>query len=139
MQVCWSVITNWVANCNYKIEIVEKNGWGFFDDKIRPDLIFWHQISDRKTIGKLLENGTNPKAVHNLEHVFIGSEKSLNDLSDELSQEGFQKMALEGNKLVLLKSSNLDLEGISNLTGNLAYYCESIGVKYDGWGSEIVN
>jgi regulator of RNase E activity RraB len=133
-----STVSNWISNQKtHKIEIIEKDGWEFFDAKIKPNHIYWHQITDRRTIGTLIENGSNPEKEHNIEHSFLGEKETLQSLCDQLTSDGFTMSSFNDNQLVLMKPSKLVGGELSNLTQRLASYTASIGVKYDGWGAKI--
>lgn len=131
-------VNKWISvQKSHKIEIIEKNGWDFFDAKVKPNHIFWHQIIDRKLIGTLLEKGSNPEKEHLLDHVFMGDEEELKKLRDQLANDGFVFMSLNNKILQMQRSSILDSHQISNLTQRLTSYTSSLGIKYDGWGSKI--
>lgn len=131
-------VTPWIANQkSYKIEIIEKKNWEFFDAKIKPNHIYWQQITDRRLIGTLLEQGSNPEKEHIIEHLFIGENEKLQDLSNQLTSDGFVLSSLNENQLTLTKPSKLVGGELSNLTQKLASYTASIGVQYDGWGTKI--
>ncbi len=131
-------VTSWVSNQkSHKIEIIEKDGWEFFDTKIKPNHIYWHQVTDRRVIGILLEQGSNPEKEHIIEHSFIGEKEKLQTLSDLLTSEGFAFNFLNDTNLILTKPSKLIGEELTNLTQKLAGYTASIGIKYDGWGTEV--
>lgn len=55
-------VKSWISNQkSHKIEIIEKNGWEFFDTKIKPNNVYWQQINNRRLIGTLLEQGSDPE------------------------------------------------------------------------------
>ena len=131
-------VTNWISNQkSHEIEIIEKDGWEFFDTKIKPNHIYWQQVTDRRVIGTLLEQGSNPEKEHIIEHLFIGEKDKLQSLSDQLTSDGFILNSLNENQLILTKPSKLIGGELSDLTQKLASYTASIGVKYGGWGANI--
>ncbi len=133
-----SKVTRWISNQkSHKIEIIEKDGWEFFDTKIKPNHIYWQQINDRRVIGLLIEQGSNPDKEHTIEHSFIGEKDKLQSLSDQLTSDGFILGSLNDNQLTLTKPSKLVGGELSNLTQRLASYTASIGIKYDGWGAKV--
>ncbi len=129
---------HWIANQkSHKIVILESDGWEFFDSKVKPNIGFWQQISDRRVIGTLLEHGSNPELVHTIEHAFIGDNEKLQTLSRQLAADGFTLLSLNEESLTMSKPAKL-LDGeLSNLTQRLAGYTAGIGIKYDGWGTKI--
>lgn len=133
-----SMLNQWIGKQKQKVQLIESEGWEFFDAKVMPDHIMWHQVTDRQVIGQLLQVGSNPNKVHNLEHTFLGPADKLQYLSEQLSGDGFEQIALEGERLVMMKPSDLDHEQISGLTQRLAGYTASIGIRYDGWGCMVV-
>ena len=131
-------VTTWISNQkSHKIEIIEEDGWEFFDKKIKPTHIYWQQIHDRRVIGLLIEQGSNPNKEHNIEHFFIGENAKLQSLRDQLTSDGFILNSINDNQMTLTKPSKLVGGGLSELTQKLAGYTASIGIKYDGWGAEI--
>lgn len=130
--------TKWISDKkNYRIEIIEKDGWEFFDTKIKPNPVYWQQINDRRAIGLLIEQGSNPNKEHNIEHSFIGEKDKLQLLSEQLTQDGFVLGSLNENRLTLTKHSKLIGGELASLTQGLVSYTSSIGLKYDGWGTAI--
>ncbi len=129
----------WAARIQgYKLELRDSEGWKFFDERIRPDFIYWQQITDRRIIGTLLQNGSSPTSLHTLEHTILGDSAKLQSVADQLSRDGFTVLSLDNNKLVLSKPMPLDGNTISGLTMRLASYCNTLGLKYDGWGAAVV-
>lgn len=122
----------------HKIQMLESDGWDFYEKKVKPDHGFWQQISDRATIGSLIEHGSNPEKEHEIEHLFIGDRKDLEFLRDQLLKDGFTLIALNDDKLTLMKPAKLVGSDLSGLTEKLARYTAQIGVAYDGWGAMIV-
>ncbi|MDX1651318.1 MAG: DUF695 domain-containing protein [Brumimicrobium sp.] len=131
-------VNKWISDQkSHRIEIIEKEGWEFFDTKIKPNHIFWQQISDRRTIGILIEQGTNPNKEHTIEHSFSGQEAILQSLRNLLTSEGFKLISMSDNRLILSKPAKLIGGDLSNLTQRLAGYSANIGAKYEGWGTKI--
>ena len=133
-----NVVTRWMSSQkSHKIEMIEKDGWEFFDTKIKPNHIYWQQINDRRVIGLLMEQGSNPDKEHTIEHSFIGEKDKLQSFSDQLTSDGFILGSLNDNQLTLTKPSKLVGAELSNLTQRLASYTASIGIKYNGWGAKV--
>jgi regulator of RNase E activity RraB len=123
---------------DYRIELKEGEGWQFFDEKIRPTPVFWQQIADQMVIQELIKAGSNPRAPHWIEHSIIGERQKLLKLRDELIENGFTEIGMGDDHLTVGKTSSLDIDEIFGVTAKLSSYCESIGVKYDGWGAAVV-
>ncbi|MBN1486777.1 MAG: DUF695 domain-containing protein [Anaerolineae bacterium] len=123
---------------DYKVELREQEGWGFFDQKVRPSPVFWQQIKDREVIEQLIQAGSDPQAIHNLEHTFVGDPKILKRLKGELITNGFELVSDAGDTLVMSKGSKLDLNQVFGLTSKLSGYCRHLGISYDGWGAMVV-
>ena len=121
----------------YKVELKESAGWKFFDEKVKPTSIHWHQITDRRLIGTLIEKGSDPSKLHKIEYTILGNRKALSLLSEQLSEEGFVIKSLTKDKLVVRQSTLLSLNLVSELTMLLASYCAKYGLKYDGWVANI--
>jgi regulator of RNase E activity RraB len=127
-----------VATDDYKVELREGDDWQFFDEKIRPTPVFWQQITDQMVIQGLIKAGSNPKAPHFIEHSINGERQKLIRLRDELTANGFTEVGMGDDHLTVGKESKLDIDEIFSVTGKLSSYCESIGVKYDGWGAAVI-
>ncbi|MFN8286707.1 MAG: ribonuclease E inhibitor RraB [Chitinophagales bacterium] len=131
--------THWAKRIDiYKLELRESAGWQFFDERIKPDYLYWQQIHDRRIIGTLLQNGSSASKPHVIEHTILGEAAKLQSLAQQLTQDGFTVQTMENNSLVISKPMLLDGNTISGLTMRLASYCRSLGLKYDGWGAAIV-
>jgi regulator of RNase E activity RraB len=120
-----------------RLELIEKPGWTFFDEKVSPASVYWQQIGDYQVIQRLLEAGSNPQVPHVLEHVFIGDQEQLQTLSADLRNRGFSEISCSDDCLVMGRESLLDLEEVFNVTGELFSFCSEIGVQYDGWGAAV--
>jgi len=124
---------------DYRIELEESEGWQFFDEKIKPSSVYRQQIADMQVIRQLIKAGSNPQAPHMIEHVICGDPGKLAKLRDELVTSGFKDFGLEGDRLVVGKESTLEINEIFSVTGKMAGYCASIGLEYDGWGTNVVS
>jgi regulator of RNase E activity RraB len=134
-----ALVGGWIgAQRGRRIEVRPKDGWSFFDEKIRPTAAHWQQIQDRKVIAALLEAGSDPARPHPLEHTFKGPARGLDEIARQLGADGFREIRRSDDVLVLVRPSPLDLEMVSRLTGALAAFAEAVGVAYDGWGSPVV-
>ncbi len=123
---------------DFKVELREGEGWRFFDEKVSPAPVYWQQISDRRVIDELLKAGTDPEALHVLDHTLVGEPETLEKIRRQLEGDGFEKTGGEGEVLVMSRESPLDLDAIFGLTSRLYGYCEQMGVEYDGWGAAVI-
>lgn len=132
-----STVEKWKATQkSNRIQVLESDGWDFYDEKVKPDFAQWQKITSRKLIGMLLEKGSNANKQHKIEHLFIGDTDKLEFLKEQLRQDNFDLISLSDNKLTLSKPALLN-EELSDLSMKLARYTAGIGVKYDGWGAMI--
>jgi len=122
----------------YRFEVLSSEGWDFFDRKVRPTAEHWQQISDQAVIQQLIQAGTDPEADHLLDHTFLGPDHALAGLRDQLGADGFTVSDAAPGRLTMSRPSPLDLEQIWGLTRRLATFCPRIGVRYDGWGAQVV-
>lgn len=118
-----------------KYTIDEKEGWGFFNNKVSPKIEDRQMIIDRKLIGELVKVGANPDAEHILNHSISGDNKKLQDFSRQLHQDGFTINSIQDGRLKVSKPSRLYLNEISSVTSKFAGYCNSIGLQYEGWAT----
>jgi regulator of RNase E activity RraB len=126
-----------IKNKAYRIELREEAGWRFFDEKVRPAPVFWQQISDRQVIEQLRAAGSNPSALHLLDHTFVGAPQKLARVKQTLEADGFQETYSSDDTLVMSKQSRLDLNEVFGVTGRLFLYSTDVGVQYDGWGAAV--
>jgi regulator of RNase E activity RraB len=123
----------------WRIETRERDGWGFFDEKVRPSADGWRQIGDRRVIDGLLEAGTDPNREHVLEHFFDGPVEALRQIAAALAEDGFEgELDEEAGRLMMKRAEPLDLLTINRLTTALAHYSEGLGANYDGWGTPVL-
>lgn len=123
---------------NYRVEVQELVGWTFFDEKVRPSAVNWQQIFDRSMIEQLVREGSDPLAMHHLEHSFRGDTQALTRVSHELQQLGFHEISSGEQILVLGSEAHLNLEEIFAITSHLLEFGEQNGVHYEGWGASVV-
>jgi regulator of RNase E activity RraB len=123
----------------WRIETREREGWGFFDEKVRPSANGWRQIADRRVIDQLLQAGTDPDREHVLEHFFDGPVEALRQIAAALAEDGFAGEVDEAEgRLMMARAEPLDLPVINRLTTALAHYSEGLGAHYDGWGTPVL-
>jgi regulator of RNase E activity RraB len=133
------IAKDWAAKItDYKIEFKELKGWDFFNAKIKPDEIDRQQIDDRNIIDTLIKNGSNPKKLHFIEHVFIGDKKDLEKIKKQLEKRNFREVQFENGTLVMGTKQPLILNGMYRVTSMLLSLSNDNNVKYDGWGTKVV-
>src|SRR5262245_16601165 len=132
----------WVGRCgDYEIRMVQSEGWKFFNQCIRPEPEDWLFMADVSVIQNLVKHGSDPDKEHSLDFVFQGEPDNLRQISAALQDLGFephQSSDPDGGQVVLVMKKKLDVRGITSISRRLAQLAEEFGVKYDGWGAEIV-
>lgn len=123
---------------NYRVEVQQLEGWTFFDEKVRPSAAYWQQIFDRTMIEQLMREGSDPLAVHRLEHSFSGDNNALTRLSHDLQQLGLREVSSGEQILVLGSQTHLTLEDVFALTNRLLEYSDQSGVHYEGWNASVI-
>jgi hypothetical protein len=97
----------------WRIETREREGWGYFDEKVRPSANGWRQIADRRVIDR--------------------------QIAAALAEDGFAGEVDEAEgRLMMARAEPLDLPVINRLTTALAHYSEGLGAHYDGWGTPVL-
>jgi regulator of RNase E activity RraB len=122
----------------FKVELVESEGWSFFDAKVRPRPEHWRWIKDRQTRDRLLAAGSDPKKPHTLDHTFLGEAKALEALAKALEEDGFDEPHLGDGRLSVSQEASLDVDEIHEVTEALRDLAASHHVAYDGWGAAVV-
>jgi hypothetical protein len=109
-------------------------GWDFFDDRICPGETDWRRITDREQLERLAAKGTDVRASRAVVHAFFGTHAQLERLAERIRPDGFEVVALEGQRLAVRLVH--PLHEVSDLTVPLVRYAASLGVAYDGWTPE---
>ncbi len=135
------MLNEWVDDeFPYRIEVKESSGWDFYDTKIRPSAAQAHQQIDRQIINKLIEAGSDPTKLHQLEHVIQGTPRVLRRIARKLKHLGFLNPQYpQKNVLMVYSQSVLDPMEVWNQTGPLVEFCEKYGATYDCWGAEKIS
>jgi regulator of RNase E activity RraB len=126
---------------DYKIDVSEHEGWGFFDDYIRPRLEDQLFMADYSVIESLIESGSDPEKEHLLEYVFMGEASGLKRVAQSLRQRGYSdvgELDFGSGQIVLAKSIVLDPMLIVQESLTNYELAEDAGVEFDGWGAEVV-
>jgi hypothetical protein len=133
------VVAWWVDTLAHRrVELLESDGWDFFDEKIRPGPAHWQEIRDRRVIGELVAAGSDPSRPHPLEHTFEGPSARLDEIARQLGADGFRRHRSSREVLVVSRAATLDHDEIARLTRALHAYAAAMGVAYRGWGSPVV-
>lgn len=123
----------------YRTEILQSAGWDFFNNNVAPGEIDWQMITDSKLIRQLLDTGADPDKEYTLNHTIMGPHDKLNEFWSIIEKDGYAKVSLTENKLVVSRPSRLHLFEISAITQEFASFCPKQGLCYDGWGTFITN
>ena len=126
----------------YAIDVAEHEGWGFFDECVRPTPEVWQMLGDRRVVQKLIEAGSDPTKAHELEFVFNGEERGLRLAARDLQGRGYvpqSTLDFASGQVVMVKSMPLDEDAIFGETRIHNSLAEKYGIEYDGWGAGVVN
>jgi regulator of RNase E activity RraB len=134
-----SVYERWRATRpQRKIELVERAGWSFFDDKVRPKPVHRKWIQNNHVIIELLKAGSDRQQPHSLDHTFLGAADTLNVVARELGAAGFQSRRSEPSSLTIVQELPLDCDEITTWTLRFEALAENCGASYDGWGAAVI-
>ena len=121
------------------IEVNLESNNGFYDDFIAPSETEWHQIGNAAVVGNLIQNGSNPKALHPIEHFFaVEDGDQITDLRAALEEEGFSFGSLSDENLMMIRPRQLNVAEINQDTDIAVLAAENFGQRYAGWGSPII-
>ena len=130
-------VHEWVTQLGRPVIPGGEDGWGYFDESLRPAESSLENQLDATTIDTLVSSGSDPAKPHRREHYFLGKDDLLNALRPLLEEKGFRFESLAEGMLVVSKESTLDHQGVKELTQTLSALASKLGVAYDGWGSDI--
>ena len=123
----------------YRKELRQSAGWDFFDRKIRPDDYGWHFQSNIELLEQLRQAGSRMEEPHSLDHSFVGPAEALAHLRSQLEADAFVcSPAASTTSVTLTKEASLEPESLSKLTVALGRFAQSVGARYDGWGTHVV-
>ena len=121
-----------------EIELVEKAGWSFFDEKVRPKPVHRKWIANNHVIIELLKAGSDGQRPHSLDHLFLGSAAALDVVERELGGAGFRSQRREPSLLTIVQQLRLDCDEITTWTLRFESLAENCGASYDGWGAAVI-
>jgi hypothetical protein len=136
-----AAVETWKAHCPdyHPVQLVEHEGWEFFDACIRPDEATWRWMADQRTVESLVKAGSDPTREHDLEFVFLGPREGLEAVARALRARGYTGPAHgQPEALVMVKRLPLDLEAISAESEANDELAATHGVGFDGWGASTV-
>jgi regulator of RNase E activity RraB len=129
------------AHRRYAIDVSEHEGWSFFDDCIRPTPEIWIYLSDQHVVQNLIKSGSDVDKPHALEFVFHGDAEALRQVACDLKPRGYRPLPdidAASGEMVLVKEMPLDTEAIAAESLAHLKLQEEHGVRYDGWGAQVV-
>lgn len=133
------VYQRWRAHLHDRnIDLIEKDGWSFFDERLRPKPADRKWIEHNRVVVQLLQAGSNPRAPHALDHTFTGEGGVLDTVAAELLDAGFSPARPEPGRLTLVQPLPLDPDAITTWTMRFEALAAQCGAEYDGWGAAVV-
>lgn len=119
-------------------ELVKKDGWTFFDEKIAPGERGMDHIGNRNVLEGLRQAGANLSLPHVVEPHFVGPPVALERLAAELARSGFRVQSRTGDSTTFAIEIPLDVQDeIDEMTMFLRGKAREHGVTYDGWGAAV--
>jgi regulator of RNase E activity RraB len=112
-------------------------GWTFFDKKIRPSPEERQHGSDALTIRTMIEAGSDPAKVHDIEHEIAGAPAQLEKLMAQLAPTVYTFVRSEPGMLRITHLATLDFSSIRQTTKVLLERCTALELQYDGWGATV--
>lgn len=136
-------VGRWLINqADYEIDVSEHEGWGFYDDVVRPSREDRFFMLDNSVIMNLIESGSDPEKEHSLEYAFTGNEQGLRRVAISLQKRGYSNIGeldFTSGQIVMAKLLKLDVTLIVNESLTNADLAEDAGVEFDGWGAAVVS
>ena len=126
---------------DYAIDVSEHEGWAFFNDYVRPTPDDRLYLADQRVVQELLKAGGDPSKVHAVEFVFVGEERGLRQAAQILQRRGYllpSSPDYKRGQIVMVKRMSLDQEAIFAESQAHRATAASCGIKYDGWGAQVV-
>ncbi len=121
-----------------KAELIEKEGWSFFNEKIRPTPVHRKWIANNHLVIQLLKAGANHDRPHTLDHTFLGEPSNLDTVARELAARGFPSQRPDPTRLTIAQTLPLDPDGITTWTLRFESLAQTYQANYDGWGAAVL-
>jgi hypothetical protein len=118
--------------------VAKATGWQFFDENIRPTFTDEVQMVCARVIDGLKEGGIDLSRPHMLDHSFVGSVAQLSTVRQQLETHGYAVHQPEATVLVASRTSSLNIFEVTELACDLHEVAEKAGVRYSGWGANIL-
>lgn len=123
-----------------KFDFSKHKGWGFFDEKIKPDELSLLQSSELEKVKKIIaENNSSDTTKSTLIHTFKGKSEDLDIISGALTQsEGFAVKNKQDNILELEREFNLnEIDELIGLNLKIRMFAtQQLGLEYLGWNKK---
>src|SRR5262249_3825807 len=123
-------------NDDYEIDVSEHEGWGFFNDCIRPTPEIWMWLADQSVVQNLIRAGSDPAKEHALEFVFCGEEPGLRAAAESLRERGYiplEPLDYASGTIVMVLNMPLDADAIFAESQAHAELAAEHSITYDGW------
>jgi Regulator of ribonuclease activity B/Family of unknown function (DUF695) len=121
-----------------EVQLVEKAGWTFFDEKIRPRPVHRMWIQNNHVIIQLLKAGTNRARAHAIDHTFLGAPDAIARVAAEIDAAGLAATRAEPGRLTVVQELALDADDLTTWTLRFEALADEAGASYDGWGAAVV-
>ena len=119
-----------------KTELTSGKGWDTYKSTA-PGQLERMQMSDLNTIQAAIENGATSEEMYLMDFFFEGKIAKLNLIKENLEEESFSTVSLEGNKMMLQRELPLDLKTIFHFTSYMLMLSMAHECVYQGWGCKI--
>lgn len=99
---------------------------------------------DEQVLTQLKKAGSDLSKPHNIElFLYFPSKETANKAATTIKENGFDVevyLAAEGDQWVCFTTKTIvpDLQAIQKISASFNKLADSLGGKYDGWGTEIV-
>ena len=133
VNACFASIQNHVH------EVIDGQGWEFFNENIAPQEQDRMQMMDRELIMGMIKSGSNVQKPHVVDHGFRGPKNALAEIKSALEKEGFSQTNSGDGTITMSREQMLDLDEVHFVSVDRRAMAQSKkGVEYTGWGAAIV-
>lgn len=128
------IVNTWETTMAFKV--IDADGWNYLEQSVFPDEESWQQILDRRVIREMIANGANPQKIHVIEHLIIGPEDALKEISMRFldSEYGTSR---ENNALIVTHELKLEPALLATINFAMRNMCKSMGAHWNGWRTKI--